>query len=102
MSKQSGERARPALGRFASDPRKSVELRGRERAESMTRSVDAFLAMLALFNRGGKRSDGQNAGIGLAVVHRLIQLHGGTVRAASDGAGRGSEFTVILPRHLSA
>jgi PAS domain S-box-containing protein len=36
-------------------------------------------------------------GLGLAIVQHLVKLHGGTVRAASDGEGRGSCFTVTLP-----
>jgi signal transduction histidine kinase len=36
-------------------------------------------------------------GVGLAVVRKIVELHGGTVTAASAGTGQGSEFTVFFP-----
>jgi signal transduction histidine kinase len=37
-------------------------------------------------------------GVGLTLARHLVELHGGTIEAASKGSGRGSEFVVRLPR----
>lgn len=45
----------------------------------------------------GENSGTAGLGLGLALVDGIVRLHGGTVRAESDGPGMGSTFTVSLP-----
>jgi signal transduction histidine kinase/ActR/RegA family two-component response regulator len=40
------------------------------------------------------------SGLGLAIVRRLVELHGGVVRAESEGEGRGSRFSFTLPMSI--
>jgi CheY-like chemotaxis protein/two-component sensor histidine kinase len=47
-------------------------------------------------DRSLERSQG-GLGIGLTVVRKLVELHGGRVTASSEGPGKGSEFVVCLP-----
>lgn len=40
-------------------------------------------------------------GIGLSIASHIVQLHGGTIRAESEGEGRGATFTVTLPLEMT-
>ncbi len=53
-----------------------------------------------LFTQGERTPDRSQGGLGLglALVKSLVELHGGFVTAESEGRGRGSAFTVTLPR----
>jgi PAS domain S-box-containing protein len=47
-------------------------------------------------NSSSTRAQG-GLGLGLAIVQSIIDLHGGSVKAESDGDGRGATFTILLP-----
>jgi CheY-like chemotaxis protein len=53
--------------------------------------------MFARVEGGGADGQRSGLGIGLALGRRLAELHGGTLTAASDGAGRGATFTLHMP-----
>jgi signal transduction histidine kinase/ActR/RegA family two-component response regulator len=58
--------------------------------------LDDVFTMFSQVSRSLDHSKG-GLGIGLALVRRLVEMHGGSVSAASEGAGKGSIFTVKLP-----
>lgn len=51
---------------------------------------------------GGITRSHEGIGLGLSIVRSLVELHGGRIRAASEGSGRGATFTVDLPVMESA
>ena len=59
----------------------------------------AIDAIFNLFSQHGHLSDQvqDGLGIGLSLVKNLVNLHGGTVTAISDGVGKGSTFEIIFP-----
>lgn len=50
----------------------------------------------------GARGEERGLGLGLPLTRELVGMHGGSIRAFSAGAGRGSEFVVKLPRGVPA
>ncbi len=62
-------------------------------------AADMLPRIFELFVQGARSQDRAQGGlgIGLALVRNLVELHGGTVTAASAGPGRGSEFVIELP-----
>jgi signal transduction histidine kinase len=63
---------------------------------------DLLPRVFELFAQGEQSLDrsGAGLGIGLTLVRSLVEMHGGSVEARSDGVGKGAEFTVRLPLAL--
>jgi signal transduction histidine kinase/response regulator RpfG family c-di-GMP phosphodiesterase len=59
-------------------------------------SLPSVFDMFAQVDRALEKSQG-GLGIGLTLVRRLVEMHGGSVDARSEGIGQGSEFIVRLP-----
>lgn len=60
-------------------------------------SVDVLPSVFDLYMQVDPSSRNGGLGLGLALVRNLVEKHGGTAAAASEGPGLGSEFTVRLP-----
>lgn len=78
-----------------------VELRVRDNGIGIeARMIDVIFDPFMQANTSVDRSGG-GLGLGLAVVKQLVDMHGGTISAASDGLETGSTFTVRLPRGIA-
>jgi signal transduction histidine kinase len=74
-----------------------VEIRIRDNGIGIP--ADLLPRIFDLFTQLDRRSDHalSGLGIGLALVRRMVEMHGGSIIASSDGAGTGSEFVIRLP-----
>ncbi len=66
-------------------------------ADQMPRIFDMFTQV-----DGSLEKSHGGLGIGLTLVKRLVEMHGGSVEASSEGPGKGSEFAVRLPMVIEA
>ena len=79
-----------------------VQIAVRDHGMGMAPELQPFI--FDLFTQGLQSLDRAQGGlgIGLTLVRSLVEMHGGTVRAYSDGIGQGSTFTVLLPLGMAA
>ena len=90
----------PEGGRIDIDARLDgpfVEIKVRD--NGMGIPADLLPKIFDLFQQGERTLDRSQGGlgIGLTLIKRLVEMHGGRLEAHSDGMGRGSEFTIHLP-----
>ena len=79
-----------------------VTLKVKDEGRGISRSMlSEIFELFVQDGQGLERSSG-GLGIGLTLVRQIVELHGGTVEALSDGPGTGSEFVVTLPRQPNA
>jgi signal transduction histidine kinase/ActR/RegA family two-component response regulator len=89
------------------DPGGKIRIEGRRDAGEMILTIrdngrgipaERLASMFELFVQGDHAGLSEGGlGIGLTLVRSLVQLHGGTVQAFSEGPGRGTEFVIRLP-----
>ena len=65
---------------------------------------DAMSRIWDMFSQVDESADRtrHGLGIGLSLVRKLVQLHGGEIQAFSEGLGKGSEFVVRMPLESTA
>jgi signal transduction histidine kinase len=85
------ERDHHTLTLSVSDNGEGLSLEVQQKAFDLFAQGDATLPQA----RGG-------LGVGLALVRQIVDLHGGTIQAYSEGPGRGSQFVIRLPLDLPA
>ena len=73
------------------------------RDEGIGIASDELESIFDTFRQGNRLVTRQfgGLGLGLSIGQSLVELHGGAIRAASDGPGRGSTFTIELPADVS-
>jgi PAS domain S-box-containing protein len=79
----------------------------REAAQAVVRVQDSGIgidphkldSVFEMFVQGDERAGerGVGLGLGLSLVKRVVELHGGSVKATSEGAGKGTEIAIRLP-----
>jgi len=79
--------------------RRGTEVEIRVRDNGIGIPAELLPRIFDLFTQLDRRSDDSfgGLGIGLALVRRLVEMHGGSITASSNGEGAGSEFVIRLP-----
>ncbi|HVG24836.1 MAG TPA: ATP-binding protein [Thermoanaerobaculia bacterium] len=84
----------------ASSDGESVSIKVTDTGEGI--SAELLPHVFDRFQQGADARKHGGLGLGLAIVHHLVELHGGSITAASAGAGQGACFTVLFPVSLPA
>lgn len=87
----------PVILQVGTDSVGNVRLRVRDHGFGI--APEALGRLFQPFTRLHRDRDIPGTGLGLAISRQIVEAHGGTIEAASDGPGAGSMMTVLLPRH---